>query len=663
MRWFVAILLSVHATYGMYVCCSHSPVADERTRLSAGCAHWSQGDFQQNPGNPPLNDLIAAAPFVFSAQPEGSPALTGLSIYSADVVGCSVLGRLALMPFSVMGGFVCFEWTARLFGRWPGMAVLALWCFDPLILAHGTLITGDMAATATGIVAGYTFAMWLRSPGLLNALVCGMALGLALLTKYVWVVMPVLWAVLWAVRRFVSPRPKRWPLPGHLAVMAVLAVYVVNVGYAFESTFQPWRTFQFDSPTLQRLAFDPEATSGLSAWLGAVPVPLPRNYIMGIDSVASHVETTDRATYVNGEFHDSSVWWFYVYGLLVKTPLGTWLLLVIAVYARVTSGGSRVESSESRVRVPGAGRREPLTLALSPDRGRSEVGKPVVGGEGTTAVPAALDRGESGDATGHSTALEVCRTEVAAMASQSRRADDDATVRNDSSTKLFGARHRFTDLVLWLPAITILVFVSWVTQIKMLRYILPMLPFVFIWIGHAFVWAQEGRWWRMSLVYGALAWSVSSSLWVYPHSLSYFNEAAGGTANGHAHLIGASYDWGQDLLFLKDWADKHPDAQPLYVACYNAFEPLQAEIETDVLPTHGPIPGWYAISASVLRGGWTRQFLGHVQHKGEYAYLESFFDQEPVDRVAYSIFIYHLDCDQANAMRAKLGLELLECGE
>ena len=36
--------------------------------------------------------------------------------------------------------------------------------------------------------------------------------------------------------------------------------------------------------------------------------------------------------------------------------------------------------------------------------------------------------------------------------------------------------------------------------------------------------------------------------------------------NGPAHLLDSNIDWGQDLLYLKDWLDKHPQARPLGLA-------------------------------------------------------------------------------------------------
>ncbi len=50
-----------------------------------------------------------------------------------------------------------------------------------------------------------------------------------------------------------------------------------------------------------------------------------------------------------------------------------------------------------------------------------------------------------------------------------------------------------------------------------------------------------------------LVWLAGCSAWIYPHSISYMNELAGGTKNWPKCLLGSNIDWGQDLYELKDW--------------------------------------------------------------------------------------------------------------
>ena len=157
-------------------------------------------------------------------------------------------------------------------------------------------------------------------------------------------------------------------------------------------------------------------------------------------------------------------------------------------------------------------------------------------------------------------------------------------------------------------------------------------------------------------VLGLLAWSVISSLSVFPHSMSYFNELAGGPENGPAHLIDASIDWGQDVLFLADWVKEHPETKPLYLSLHVFFDPRIAGIDYEHPPMDpryssqreyltseqiGPKPGWYSISVHQL-----------YSRNKEFAYL---FDFEKVDMVGYSIYIYHLTQEQVDDWNQKHG--------
>ena len=91
------------------------------------------------------------------------------------------------------------------------------------------------------------------------------------------------------------------------------------------------------------------------------------------------------------------------------------------------------------------------------------------------------------------------------------------------------------EMVILLPFFAILVLVSSQTGFsRHYRYILPGLPFLFIWIskvGRAFTKEQLALCPRSTkMVRGLtvffLVWMITSSLWIYPHSLSYFNELA-----------------------------------------------------------------------------------------------------------------------------------------
>jgi hypothetical protein len=213
------------------------------------------------------------------------------------------------------------------------------------------------------------------------------------------------------------------------------------------------------------------------------------------------------------------------------------------------------------------------------------------------------------------------------------------------------------------PAIVLFVWVSSQTGFNHhLRYVLPAFPFAAVWIGQSarllFGPARPMKF----LAAAALSWSVASSLVVYPHSLSYFNELTGGPRGGHRHLLDSNVDWGQDLFYLTAWLDAHPEARPLRMAYHGLFDAKVAGIEwTDppriignpgkTLPAHrgGPEPGWYALSVSSIYG----YGLGGFVHDPQYTYFLRF---RSLATAGYSIHIYHVTLEEANRVRRDLDL-------
>jgi hypothetical protein len=197
-----------------------------------------------------------------------------------------------------------------------------------------------------------------------------------------------------------------------------------------------------------------------------------------------------------------------------------------------------------------------------------------------------------------------------------------------------------------------------------------MLPFAFIWMSRVVRPPFKGRSLFPALAGVGLTGSVLSSMLVYPHCLSYFNALAGGPRGGHAHLLDSNIDWGQDLLDLKRWLDRHPEARPLHLAYFGESDPRIAGIEFTPPPPGalgddvaldknqlGPLPGWHAVSVQFLRGGRRLMYDGQgereAQRPRQYCYFQHF---EPTATAGYSIYIYHITPAEANRVRREMGL-------
>ncbi len=616
-RRMCAALLAVHIGLLAWSAARHSPTFDETGFMVAGLSHWMLGRFDLYPVNPPLVRMVATAPVLAfrpevdwsgyehaqQTRPEYWIGWNFQLLHKDRAVLFFALARWACIPFSVLGAWICFRWAKDLYGPWAGLIALTLWCSCPNILAHGALISADAGAAALGVAAGYCYWRWLKHAAWHWALLAGLTLGLALLAKLTLLVVFGLWPALWLARiagpglaRLVRHRgcrgrclplaaiaqshppchglagPAPSPWRGQIAQLLVIltvAIVLINAGYGFEGSFQPLGKYRFASSLLgggdSHTAPAEWGNRFAGSWLAHVPVPLPENYLWGIDRQRRDFEMK-MWSYLRGEWRFGGWWYYYLYGLLIKEPLGVIALLILAMG---------------------------LPWGL---RGRSP-----------------------------------------------------------------GWAH---ECVVLAPAVVILALVSSQTGFNHhLRYVLPAMPFLFIWMSRAsLVLGTERTRWTAAAIVAALAWSAASSLWVYPHSLSYFNELVGGPRNGHRHLLDSNIDWGQDLLYLKRWCHAHPEARPLRLA-YFGSAPFEIAALDDVLPLPTPdrgagasnrfpssVPetGWYAASVHLLQSSAGPPFAS-----SDLRYL---LQLQPVASAGYSIRIYHITAEDAERLRREMGL-------
>lgn len=133
---------------------------------------------------------------------------------------------------------------------------------------------------------------------------------------------------------------------------------------------------------------------------------------------------------------------------------------------------------------------------------------------------------------------------------------------------------------------------------------------------------------RRLCVLALLLWLPAETLGIFPSYLAYFNELAGGPANGYKYLNGADLDWGQDLKHLATYLRRHGIAR-VKLAFFGADDPRMYGISYELLRPGEPATGDLAVSATLVTG------CGEA-----FAWLRRF---EPVARVGYSIFVYRID--------------------
>lgn len=311
--------------------------------------------------------------------------------------------------------------------------------------------------------------------------------------------------------------------------------------------------------------------------LGRVPLPIPQDYVRGIDLQKADFEN-GKPSYLLGQWRNRGWYYYYLVGLAIKVPIGVIGLIVLVL---ATRGCSRDRSHSSL-----------LSARASPPPEAHQV--------------------------------------------------------------------RTGELVLLSHAFAVVLFVSLQNGFSChFRYVVPAFPFVFVWVSQVGSRISGQYPLQSRLALGCLVASVCSSLANYPHSMSYFNGIAGGPLNGHQYMLDSSHSWKQDIFYLKHWLDAHLPGELPFVSVaaripaddfgirHRGPSPAYRGNAASHHPEQeGPVPGWHAID---LQWIWDR--------KQEHRYFLTF---EPVAKVGYSIYVYHLTLEDANRARRSLGLSELE---
>lgn len=328
--------LFTHGLLLAYGACRNSPARDEVAHLAAGLSHLEFRQFDLYRVNPPLVRTLAAVPLWLSSadrdwssyqggnfdRPEFRVGADFIRNNGENAFAYFTYGRLMCIPFSLLGGWLCFRWSSELFGPASAVIAVALWCFLPEVIANGQLLTPDMAATSLGALFWYLLWRWQQQPTWRGSAMAGIALGFALLAKATWIAaFPLLLLLSWRGRA-------RW---AQLAGIVVISLYVLNLGYLFEGTGTPLGEFPFISTALSGESSRAVGNRFADSWIGDVPVPLPRNFVLGIDVQKYEFDDREYTSYLRGEWQWHGWWYYYLYGLAVKTPVGCLALLGFAI--------------------------------------------------------------------------------------------------------------------------------------------------------------------------------------------------------------------------------------------------------------------------------------------------------------------------------------------
>jgi hypothetical protein len=322
-----------------------SPSADEFTHVPSGYFYWRTGNFALYAQSPPLIKLIESAPLLL-LRPDLDlaprirndgwyPFVYGTDFMERNRARYDELFfwcRLPVVLLGLLGAWLCYLWSRRLYGNRAALVTLALYCFCPTLIGHAHMATVDVGHAAFFIATLYSFWRYLERPGPARLLLVGAALGLALASKFTAILLlPILLAVA-AVDHWRRPRLRLATMAGALAAIAVVGVAMVDLIYLGQGVGHRLGGLALHSDSLSRvLRLLPQATPS--------PVPLP--FLFGLDGILLINQLGENPSYLLGHWSMHGFPGYYLYAILFKSPLPFLAALVALPFAR--SGDRRAD--------------------------------------------------------------------------------------------------------------------------------------------------------------------------------------------------------------------------------------------------------------------------------------------------------------------------------
>jgi hypothetical protein len=596
---------------------------DEPAHIAAGYASLRYRDARLNHEHPPLVKMLAALPLLAVAPhfPLASSAwqeanngkweTARIFLYESgnDPHRITALARLGPMAIAVVLGLVLFLWTRQWAGDGAALLALFLLVFSPTILAHGRLVTTDVAAAFGVLLASLAFTRFLTTPGLKTGLMAGTALGLALLCKFSTVLLIPLMLGCTLLWMCLEPRQVRRYLLG-ITLIGVNAALLVLLCYLWTTGNYPperqlrdtymalfWlnegpmgRTHEepreVDFPLLQR---DPGRD--VLACMGLRPA-------RGISRLK---RCPSDVVIFMADKPLLRAWGHYLYGVIwtmQRASLGTSAAFPFYFLGEVSTTG-RASFFPTVYAV-----KEPLASSVL--------------------TAAAL-------------ALVLVRLRSSAL---SLKAAGTWLRGHPTETFMLGWLALY-----WYVSITANLNIG-------VRHLLPVFPFTFMLV------AREVSRWRTHHrggvsphkatvrvkgigVAALLLWQCLSVVSVFPSFLAYFNEATGGPGEGGHYVVDSNLDWGQDLRRLGAFVEAE-GIEEIAVDYFGQSSPTY-ELGEKYVPWRsalGPYHGWLAVSATVLMVAQAR-WAPELNHRVEDSY-QWLRDKEPAAKIGYSIFVFDL---------------------
>jgi 4-amino-4-deoxy-L-arabinose transferase-like glycosyltransferase len=323
---------------------------DEPEHLAAGLELLDRGKYEYDTEHPPIaRVLIALGPFLAGSHSFGTPPPDGTQegvdiLYDGGHYDRTLmLARLGALPFLTVLLLAMWLWARRVApSSGEALTAVLLLATVPPIIGHAALAALDIPGTATTLLALYLLQKWLGTGSRRDAILFGLATGVAVGTKLSAVPFIGLGTlVLLLSREFflavpTSASPLRRLMGVPLIVLAAMVPIVLAYGRrSIDLTELPPR---FTWVLGYLFPGGSSAHSQVYSFIGRLTLPEAFwDFAEGIVALKAHNDT-GHLSFLLGHVKPGGWWYFYLVALAVKTPLPLLIAGPIGLYLLARDG-------------------------------------------------------------------------------------------------------------------------------------------------------------------------------------------------------------------------------------------------------------------------------------------------------------------------------------
>ncbi len=329
-----------------------SGTTDEVAHIPAGYSYVKKLDYRLNPEHPPLAKALAGVPLLFmklkgpfedwswQAANQWEAGWNFLYEQGNDADKILFWSRSPIALLTIVLGLVLFFWVKSLYGRKVALFILLLYSFAPTVLAHGHLVTTDIAATLGFAIGVWGWVNFLERRTWQNLILAGVLFGIAQTLKFsCFLLIPILFFILIA-RVFIEKHHQRWPffkvlLGRYLLVLGIGFVVVWLVYLPFVWNMKPAVEHQVIEANLRP---DDPRTLPIRNFLhhfesSRLTRPIG-HYLLGLFYIFGRT-AGGNDTFILGHYSNHGVKWYFPVAWLLKIPLPLTVLIFLGLYLLV----------------------------------------------------------------------------------------------------------------------------------------------------------------------------------------------------------------------------------------------------------------------------------------------------------------------------------------